>query len=330
MTLFALQTREDLLTVRFAVSPVWETQAAVQAYADTRAASYHRPWLRAVQPRAAGLELAPLLAVLASSGYVPDFLTPPPNAPGPAIGAQLAEIRATRPAQVARELARCRETTRHEPDRRMLTSLLTNPERARDQLAALLHEAWASLVEPFWARIRALLDRDIDERSRALARHGLRRVLGELHPKIRWSRDGLVLTDCDSRTVRAGERGFLLMPSAYLWPRVAAVTEEPWLPTVVYPVTGIGGLWRAPAAPSQAVGRLLGRTRAGVLAAADEPLSTTALAAIIGLSPAGTSRHLIALRDAGLVSAARHGHEVRYRQTRLGAALLHARGGQPG
>ena len=84
MTLFAPQARDDLLTVRFAVSPVWETQAAVQAYADARAASYHRPWLRIVQARAAGLELAPLLAVLASQGYVPDFLTPPPQAPGPA------------------------------------------------------------------------------------------------------------------------------------------------------------------------------------------------------------------------------------------------------
>jgi DNA-binding transcriptional ArsR family regulator len=50
-----------------------------------------------------------------------------------------------------------------------------------------------------------------------------------------------------------------------------------------------------------------------------------ALAAVTGLSPAGASRHLLALRDAGLVSAARHGHEVRYRRTELGSALLHGR-----
>ncbi len=30
MTLFALRTRDDLLAVRFAISPLWETQAAVQ------------------------------------------------------------------------------------------------------------------------------------------------------------------------------------------------------------------------------------------------------------------------------------------------------------
>ncbi len=327
MTVFALRIHDDLLTVRFAVSPVWETQAAVQALADERGRSYHEPWLLVVRARVARLDLAPLLAVLPRRGYVPDFLTPPPRTSRPGLRGQLAEIRATEPAQVARELERCRETVDDEPYRQVLTSLLTDPERARDQLAARLHDAWASLVAPFWVRIRTLLDRDVEERSRALARHGLRRVLDELHPKLRWTTRGLSFADRSGRTVEVGERGFLLMPSAYLWPHVAAIVEEPWLPTIIYPVTGIAGLWQAPAAPPGALGRLLGRTRAVVLAALDQPLSTTALAAMTELSPAGVSRHLLALRDAGLVSAARHGHEVRYRRTELGSALLHARRG---
>jgi hypothetical protein len=62
-----------------------------------------------------------------------------------------------------------------------------------------------------------------------------------------------------------------------------------------------------------------------VLASLDRPLATTALAGLIELSPAGTSRHLLALRDAGLVSATRHGHEVRYGRTALGSALLSGR-----
>ena len=32
MTLFALRTSEDLLSVRFACSPLWETQAAVRTF----------------------------------------------------------------------------------------------------------------------------------------------------------------------------------------------------------------------------------------------------------------------------------------------------------
>jgi DNA-binding transcriptional ArsR family regulator len=327
MTLFALQTREDLLAVRFAVSPVWETQAAVQAFADERGRSYHEPWLLLVRPIAARLDLAPLLAVLPRCGYVPDFLTPPPQIPRPGLRDQLAKIRGTEPAQVARELKQCRETVDDESYRRLLTSLLTDPERARDQLAARLHEAWANLVAPFWVRIRALLDRDIEERSRTLARYGMRRVLDELHPKVRWTNRGLSLADRNGRTVHVDERGFLLMPSAYLWPHVAAIVEEPWLPTIIYPATGIAGLWQAPPAADGALERLLGRTRARVLTALEQPLSTTALAELTELSPAGASRHLLALRDAGLVSTARHGHEVRYRRTELGAALLRARHG---
>ena len=226
--------------------------------------------------------------MLPRRGYVPDFLTPPPRTSRPGLRAQLAEIRATDPAQVSRELARCRESLDHEHYRSVLTSLLADPARARDQLAARLHDAWASLVAPFWIRIRTLLDRDIDERSRALAQHGLRRVLGELHPKIRWTQRGLSLADRDGRAIKVGERGFLLMPSAYLWPHVAAIIEEPWLPTIIYPAAGIAGLWQAPAAPPGALGRLLGRTRALVLTALDQPLSTTALAAMTELSPAAS------------------------------------------
>jgi DNA-binding transcriptional ArsR family regulator len=325
MTLYALRTRDDLLAVRFAVSPVWETQAAVQAFADERGHCYHQPWLQLVRARAARLDLAPLLAVLPRGGYVPDFLTPPPRTCRPGLRGQLAEIRATGPAQVARELEWCRDTVDDEQHRHQLTSLLADPQQARDQLATRLHDAWASLVSPFWARIRTLLERDIEERSRTLARHGLRRALDELHPKIRWTRRGLSLADRTGRTVEADDRGLLLMPSAYLWPHVAAIAEDPWLPTVIYPALGIAGLWQRPAVPPGALGRLLGRTRARVLAALDQPLSTTALAEITRLSPAGASRHLLALRDAGLLSTARHGHEVRYHRTELGSALLHAR-----
>lgn len=322
MTLFELRTRDDLLAVRFAGSPAWETQAAVQVFADARAGSHHEPWRRLVGERAAGLDLTPLLAVLPERGYVPDFLTPPPRRAGPRLHEELAEIRATAPAQVARELERCRETVADERHRRLLDSFLADPAGARDQLATRLHQAWLTLVAPFWVRIRTLLDRDIEQRSRTLARHGLGRVLDELHPRIRWTRRGLSCADRSGRTVEVDERGLVLMPSAYLWPHVAAIVEEPWLPTLVYPARGIAELWRAPAAPPDALARLLGRTRALVLASLDQPLSTTALAALVELSPAGASRHLVALRDAGLVCTTRHGHEVRYRRTQLGSDLL--------
>ena len=322
MTVFSIRAPEDVLAVRFACSPAWETQAAVRTFADARARSQHEPWHRLVRDRAARLDLMPLLAVQPLHGFVPDFLVPPPRTARPRLRDQLAEIRATPPAQVARELERCRETVAEEPYRSLLDSYLADPATARDVLATRLQEAWTELVAPFWVRVRSLLDRDVEQRSRTLARHGLRRVLEELHPRIRWTRRGLSCLDGSGRTVEIDERGLVLMPTAYQWPKVAAIVDEPWLPTIVYPARGIAELWRTPVASPAALARLLGRTRALVLASLDEPLSTTTLAALIELSPAGASRHLLALRDAGLVSTARHGHEVRYGRTRLGTAML--------
>src|SRR5690348_18406613 len=128
MTLFELRTPEDLLAVRFAVSPVWETQAAVQAFADERGRSYHEPWLGQVRARAARLDLVPLLAVLPRRGYVPAFLTPPPQTSPPGLRAQLAGIPAPDPAQVPRDLAQCPETVAGEPHRRLTTALLPNTD----------------------------------------------------------------------------------------------------------------------------------------------------------------------------------------------------------
>jgi DNA-binding transcriptional ArsR family regulator len=133
-----------------------------------------------------------------------------------------------------------------------------------------------------------------------------------------------VVADGRDTVVPLDERGLLLMPSAYISPVAATIVDPPWQPTIVYPARGIAELWQHPAAPPEALARLLGATRALVLTTIDRPLSTSTLAALTELSPAGVSRHVIALRDAGLLTAARRGHEVRYGLTPLGRSLLRA------
>lgn len=316
-----MRERDELLRVRFAVSPLWETLAAVRSLADRDARRHHAAWHAAVAPAVARLELRPLLALQWPKGYVPDFLTPPPREPSPRFRDQVAELQATAPEQVERELRLRRDVPGADVD--AVDELLADPEAARDRLAGLLHAVWRELVAPFWPRVRELLDRDVDGRSRVLAGHGLRRVLDELHPRVRWAGEGVVVDGPEERVSLAG-RGLLLMPSAYIWPAVASVTDEPWQPTIVYPARGIGELWRRPEPPPAALERLLGATRAQLLGVLDRPLSTTALAALTELSPAGVSRHVVAMRDAGLLESARHGHEVRYARTPLGRELVAA------
>jgi DNA-binding transcriptional ArsR family regulator len=313
----------DLLTVRFAWSPVWETMAAVRTFVDPRSRHFHEPWHAAIADEVAHVDLTPLLAVNPYRGFVPDFLTPPPLVPAPRLGDELALVRATRPAQVRHELERCRRSVTDADAGRALDALVADPRSAREVLADRLHHAWQRLVQPFWPRVRALLDNDLAYRSRLLTRHGLQRLLDGIDPRISWGGEAIVVDDGLEAAVALDGRGLVLMPSAYVWPAVVAIVDEPWQPTIAYPARGVGELWHEPKPPSRALARLLGRTRALMLASLDEPMSTTTLAATLGLSASGASGHLIVLRDAGLVAATRHGHEMRYRRTRLGSALVH-------
>jgi DNA-binding transcriptional ArsR family regulator len=322
MTAFAAQ-RQDLSTVRFAWSPAWETHLAVRMFVDPRGRPYHQSWHAAMAGEAARLRLAPLFAVNPLRGSVPDFLTPPPHRPAPRFRDQLEEIRATPTEQVTQDLRRCRQTLTGQA-RDALDEMLTDPAAARDLLAGQLQAAWERLVAPFWPRIQAVLDADVAHRSRQLTGHGLRPMLEEIDARITWG-DGIVAVDDGvDLTVELRGRGLVLMPSAYTWPAVAAIADEPWQPTIVYPARGIADLWQRAAPLPDTLVRLLGRTRALLLARLDQPASTSTLAALHGLSPGGTSKHLIAMRDAGLITGTRHGHEIRYARTRLGTELSRA------
>jgi len=317
----------DLLAVRFATSPVWETAHAVRAL--VRPVTPHQePWLRTVTEAARALDLGPLRAVNPPRGYTPDFLTPPPTSPSPRFADQLAAVRRTPPEQVRDELGRCLAELgeRADPaDRTAIERLLAEPAAGLVTLADGLDEAWRALVEPYWPRVSELLRADIAYRSQSLAERGLGHVLEHLDPSIRWTGSAIVIDRPGPlEEVPPDERGIVLMPSAYTWPSVAVVADHPWQPTIVYPARGIGRLWAAPDPAPSALARLLGPTRAAVLIALDAPASTTAVAARFAMSPSGASRHLLALRDAGLLVTTRHGHEVRYARTRLGTALVRA------
>ncbi|WP_329381419.1 ArsR/SmtB family transcription factor [Streptomyces sp. NBC_01716] len=119
-----------------------------------------------------------------------------------------------------------------------------------------------------------------------------------------------------------GGRGLVLVPSVFTWPEIIGGHEPPWQPAVIYPARGIGGLWTEAADRTpDALARLLGRARADVLCALDEPAGTTALAHRLGLAPSSVSAHLSVLRDAGLLTSRRHSHQVLYERTPLGIAL---------
>ncbi|HEX4833701.1 MAG TPA: helix-turn-helix domain-containing protein [Trebonia sp.] len=108
------------------------------------------------------------------------------------------------------------------------------------------------------------------------------------------------------------------MPSVFAWPG-AAVGFDP--PVVAYPARGIAGIWQPGARSGEDLARLVGRTRAALLAALAEPASTTGLAARASIGVSSASEHLAVLRACGLVSTTRTGRYLVHQRTALGVAL---------
>ena len=159
-------------------------------------------------------------------------------------------------------------------------------------------------------------------------------VFDDLHERVAWESGDVVIGSPEAQPsdhrVDINDRGLLLMPSAFIWPFVATMFREPSAPAVVYPSRGIGTLWQAePAVGPQALAALIGRTRAGLLAMLDAPLSTSEVAQRTGLSIGGVSRHLAVLRESGLVASHRRGHAIVHHPTPLGLSLLEADGRAP-
>jgi DNA-binding transcriptional ArsR family regulator len=311
---------EDLARTRFAISPIYELVHSLVALRDPSHAALHVPWLRSLSGRLDGLALPRAVALIHPSGYVPDFLFPPPAGPLGDLAEDLAALRATPAARIRDEIGLFRG--QHPHARATADEWLAHPRREVRRLADVLEAFWERAIAPVWPRVNAFLDADIAYRSRRLAAAGPAALFGELGDTVRWRGGSLdVAVPRHTATVELGGRGLLLMPSAFDATRPSVIDRPPWQPTLVYPARGIATLWEdAPAAPD-GLARLLGTTRAALLADLGAPRSTTELAERLSLSPATASHHLTALRGAGLVTSRRDGRAVLYVRTPLGDAL---------
>jgi len=312
---------EDLARTRFAISPLWELERSLVALRDPSHAALHLPWLRSLSGRLDGLALERAAALTVPRGFNPDFVTPPPAGPLGSIDEDLAALRATPIAQIRADMELF--GSQHPRSTALVATWLAHPRREVRRLADVLEAYWARAVEPVWPRIRAFLDADIAHRARRLAAGGPAALFADLCDGVSWEQPHLdVAVPVHDATIELGGRGLLLMPSAFSAIRPFVIDREPWQPTLVYPARGIATLWEDAAPAPGGLARLLGATRATILADLSAPRSTTELAQRLSLSPAGASHHLTALRDAGLLSAHREGRAVLYVRTTLGDALL--------
>ncbi|TGB07373.1 ArsR family transcriptional regulator [Streptomyces palmae] len=316
----------DLAKVRFAISPMWEVAPSFRLLASDTAHPVHRPWIEQARPRvlAAGLDRGWLAELIGPSGYVPDFLTPAPVQPAPAPAAEWDAILASPADRVRQDLDHLARHQGHLGPR--LSSLHAAPSARLAKLVQEIRKYWELALAPYWARIRAVLDADVFHRARTVAEHGTGHLFNGLHTSVSWDGDALTLVRRKRGMSRqSAGAGLLLIPSAFTGPGLRTRVRPPDPPQLAYPARGVGRLWETrPAIGTRALAPVLGRSRALLLTELETPASTTELAHRTGLSPAGVSQCLTALRDAGLVSAHRVGRWVLYARTAAAETLLDA------
>ncbi len=319
----------DLLSCRFAVSPLFELGGAIRTTHRPAGQRWHLPWLDLVTRQAAPDGLAVLQALQPRWGYTPDFLAPTPSGPGTSVHDELDLVARTPVEQVASELQRRRANQSDQVARAAIDGLIADPHSARDTITWALLSCWQELLAPHWPRVQHLLDSDVAHRAQHLTDHGLSHLLQHLHPDVRYQQETIQV---DWRQPGIQDRrdvdgaGLVLMPSAFTWPQPIAVLDLPWQPTVVYPARGVAALWQQPAPDTGTpLAAVLGPTRARLLTDLDEPDDTTSLADRYGLAASSVSRHLQALRAAGLLTARRQQRRVLYQRTALGTALANAK-----
>ncbi|TDB88631.1 transcriptional regulator [Actinomadura sp. KC216] len=311
---------------RFVVSALAETTASLRllasgtaahpgeaAWLDAHLAAYRR-LLRREPVTAALLDAA--LGV--TTKWTADFLTPPhPGAGSPAFHEELATVRRTPPERAHADL----EVSLGRPP----PAELRRPDVAQ-RLAGLLEWVWTHTVEPDWDRRRRVIEADAVARAGQLSRGGWAAALDDMRPGMRWLGDGRLqinVHDFPPRDISGARLLFVPVTPRKGW--VAWEEPDPDRYMIVYPCSGpLAGA--EPAAVPEALGRLLGAARAGVLVLLATPLSTTQLVALTGQGLGSVGRHLKVLLDARLIDRRRAGRSVLYYRTDAGDALVAAQG----
>jgi DNA-binding MarR family transcriptional regulator len=322
---FAVEA-DDLLRSRFALSPLFELDSLLRKLSGLSPYRLPAAWSARLAPvyhRLRAITDLDVVLTLHSRTYGPGFAAPPPRSLAQSIEDDLATVRATALPDARREITRCL-SLRPARDEKILAILRS--ENVVQRIARALETAWCELVAADWPQLRAICERDVVYRAGQLSRSGWAAALDGLHPRVRWRNEAIeILRSAEHRTIPVGGQGLLLVPSVFLWPQVAAHVDQPWPATLIYPARGIAALWQTPdTATRGALSALVGRTRAGLLTALDQPASTTQLARSLGLATGAVGDHLTILHHAGLLTKARSGRSVLYRRTPLGDALIAA------
>jgi Helix-turn-helix domain len=305
-----------LARTRFGTSQLTETLSGLMILRGPRVLPWHRDWreshLAAFEARLADDPVgAALLRHAFGPSWTADFLTVPPAAPDLGLDEELEYLESLDDDRIRADLEYATGPLPRE---------LTATGLARTA-ADILRWTWAHTVREEWPRRLRVLRADVVSRIARLSSGGWSAALDGIAPGVRWLDNGRLQVNAHPyppRDIRGRDLMLLAAHSRGSW----VSWHLPDRFAVVYPVAGIfaGG----PEPLPEPLVRLLGRTRARILAALATPRSTSALTAETGLPLGSVGGHLRVLLDAGLLERRRSGREVLYWRSPAGQALVDA------
>lgn len=315
-----LLTEDDIGSVRFGISPLCELGLSLRAIREPARFPLQLGWLRRTEEARARLDMATLNTLIDERMWTPDFMNPRPSSPLTRLDDEFAVLLATPPEVFRADLIAVHG---HVPE-----IFAGSTSAALRRIVRALRQLAETCFEPYWPRMRAVLEADVVYRGRQIAQAGVAAMLNGLSSRIDYDH-GVVSV----RLATAGDReqaidgdGLTLVPTMFTRRASAPIGDGP--PMILYSARGQGALWEnEPVANPAALAAVLGETRAGLLSALGAPASSTELGVRFGVTASAVNQHLRALRDAGLLVSTRYGHSVLYLRSELGTALLEARTG---
>jgi Family of unknown function (DUF5937)/Helix-turn-helix domain len=196
--------------------------------------------------------------------------------------------------------------------------LFEDPKRLVERFTRLLETYWEEAFAAEWQRLEPRLADGVVAAGRELATGGIFGFLVALAPQLRVDPDGSAFgidVPHDHDVALGSANPLLLVPSVYVWPHVLVNCDPPWPLALVYRAPHVAESQRQPTSPElvRVLRALADPTRLRILRQITRRAgSIQELAPIVGLSEAGTSKHLRLLAAAGLVETHREGYYVLY------------------
>lgn len=312
----------DLGRVRFGFSPLAEVAHSLYMISERRIRPPQRAWFHAIREQLGAVDMGLLSAVVPPGALIADWFFDGDVRRTTTIDNQLAQLADMSPDRLRLGLASVWDgATMPARARELIEAGSGGPPRLADTLA----DYWHAVLAPYWPDIRAVLDDDVSYRAACLVNGGGELLFAHLHTEVTLRGDTVEIAKATAFERDLSGDGLTLAPSVFAWPHCVVTLNDEGPVNLSYAARGVGTLWTAretTMSRTDAMGDLLGRSRAAIISDLAVPRSTTELATRLALTPPSISQHLAILKRGGLVTSWRSGRRVLYKRTALATSLI--------